>query len=51
MGQPQSGEQGTSREIRGIEVGLEESNGEKGEEWSGKAWRTSDKQGDWRDKG
>ncbi len=46
MGKP--GEQETSREIGGIEARIEESNGEKGGEWSGTAsvWRTRDKQGD-----
>jgi hypothetical protein len=41
-------EQSTGREIGGMEARIEESNGEKGGEWSGKAWRTEDKQGDWR---
>ncbi len=49
MGKP--GEKETSREIGGIEARIEESNGLKGEELSGKAWTTRDKQGNWRNRG
>jgi hypothetical protein len=40
VGKP--GEQETSREIGGIQARIEERNGSKGWEWSGKAWRTRD---------
>jgi hypothetical protein len=36
-GEGQAGEQGTSRDIGGIEARIEESNGEKEGEWSRKA--------------
>ncbi len=49
MGKP--GEHGTSRETGGREARIEESNGLKGGELSGKAWRTRDKQGNWRNTG
>jgi hypothetical protein len=49
VGKP--GEQETIRKIKGIEARIEERIGLKGGELSGKAWRTRDKQGNWRNRG